>query len=314
MSARIARGAQPRGKAKGKALVRTKGGRGKPPSPFAEAVRRVSLWIFVAALLAVAAAVLVNAGVPQRIGRSTGAAVGDAGFSLKHVEIKGAEHVSKLDVYNIAFDQGSSAMPLVDLEGTRQRLLRFGWVRDARVSRRLPDTIVVDIVERKPAAIWQHNQQLALIDRDGVVLEPVRLEAMPDLPLIIGPAANAHAGELARLVDAAPQLKPVMAGATWIGGRRWDIRFQTGEVLALPEGEEAARHALARFARVDQASQLLGRGFVHFDMRIPGQLITRLSRDPGTMPSIAPAAPPPGTAPATPAAAGSGTVDPAKTI
>src|SRR3546814_7790920 len=45
--------------------------------------------------------------------------------------------------------------------------------QDARVSRRLPDTLVVDIVERTPAAIWQHNGRLSLIDKKGVVLEPV---------------------------------------------------------------------------------------------------------------------------------------------
>jgi cell division protein FtsQ len=171
-------------------------------------------------------------------------------------------------------------------------------VREARVSRRLPDTLVVDIVERRPAAIWQNNRQLALIDMDGVVLEQVRLDAMPDLPLVIGPAANRHAAELARLVEAAPQLKPIMAGATWIGGRRWDIRFQSGETLALPEGEQAARKALARFARMDQATQLLGRGYPHFDMRIPGKFIIRVSSRPGdTVPGLAPeqapALPPP---------------------
>jgi cell division protein FtsQ len=315
MSAKAARGAAPRGKAKSKALVRTKGGRGKQAPAFPEAVRRVSWWIFFLVLAALAIAALTAMRVPQMLGLNVGKAVGEAGFTLKHVEIKGAEHVSKLDVYNIAFDQGDSAMPLVDLEATRERLLRFGWIRDARVSRRLPDTLVVDIVERKPAAIWQHNQQLALIDMDGVVLEPVRLDAMPDLPLIIGPAANQQAGALARLVEAAPQLKPAMAGATWIGGRRWDVRFQTGEVLALPEGEEASRRALARFAQIDQQNQLLGRSFVRFDMRVPGKLIARISGEPGSsVPSIAPEAPPaPAHAPARPAA-GDEDVDTSKTI
>ena len=51
-----------------------------------------------------------------------------------------------------------------------------------------------------------------LIDMDGVVLETVRLDAMPDLPLLIGPAANLHAAELARLTQAAPNLRPAMAG------------------------------------------------------------------------------------------------------
>lgn len=317
MSAKAARQAAPRGKAKSKALVRTKNGRGQPPSSgFGEAVRRVSWWIFFLVLAALAIAALTAMRVPQMIRLGAGQAVGEAGFTLKHVEIKGAEHVSKLEVYNIAFDQADSAMPLVDLEATRQRLLRFGWIRDARVSRRLPDTLVVDIVERKPAAIWQHNQQLALIDMDGVVLEPVKLDAMPDLPLLIGPDANSQAGTLARLVEAAPQLKPAMAGATWIGGRRWDIRFQTGEVLALPEGEDAAHRALARFAQIDQQNQLLGKGFIRFDMRIPGKLIARISGEPGSsVPSIAPATPPPAAAaaPAKPAT-DDASVDPSKTI
>jgi cell division protein FtsQ len=318
MSAKAARAAAPRGKAKGKTPSRAKSGRGKEASAMGEAVRRISWWIFFLVLAALVVAALAAMRVPQLLGSSAGRAVGEAGFTLKHVEIKGAEHVSKLDVYNIAFDQADAAMPLVDLEGTRQRLLRFGWIRDARVSRRLPDTLVVDIVERRPAAIWQHNQQLALIDMDGVVLEPVRLDAMPDLPLIIGPAANQQAGALARLVEAAPQLKPAMAGATWIGGRRWDVRFQTGEVLALPEGEDASRRALARFAQIDQQNQLLGRNFIRFDMRVPGKLIARISGEPGTsIPSIAPATPPPVAAPArVPAkpAAGDEPVDPSKTI
>jgi cell division protein FtsQ len=186
-------------------------------------------------------------------------------------------------------------MPLVDLDATRERLLRFGWVEEARVSRRLPDTLVVDIVERRPAAIWQHNQELTLIDRTGVPLEPVQLEAMPDLPLVIGPAANRQASALNELVASAPHLKPQLAGASWIGGRRWDLRFQSGEVLALPEGQETAEKALVQFARMDKMTQLLGRGLVRFDMRIPGKFIVRVSSQPGTIIKDPP--PPPAPAP-----------------
>jgi cell division protein FtsQ len=183
---------------------------------------------------------------------------------------------------------------LVDVAAIRERLLRFGWVKDARVSRRLPDTLVIDIVERTPAAIWQHDQRLMLIDAHGIVLEHVRLEAMPDLPLLIGPAANLQTAYLERLLDRAGHLRPQLAGATWVGGRRWDLRFQTGEVLALPEGGEAAERAIADFARRDQQAQMLGRGFARFDMRIPGRMIVRVSREPGSVvPAIAPEAPPP---------------------
>jgi cell division protein FtsQ len=243
-------------------------------------------------IIAVAIAVAVALGLPGKAGTAIGEAVGKAGFAVKRVEIKGLKRMERLPVYAVALDQDSMAMPLVDLDYTRERLLRFGWVKEARVSRRLPDTLVVDIVERQPAAIWQHNRRLALIDADGVVLEQVKLEAMPDLPLVIGPAANRHAAELNQLLGSASNLKPMMAGATWVGGRRWDLRFQSGEVLALPEGEESAKKALIHFARMDQAAQLLGRGLVRFDMRIPGKFIVRVSREPGSIvPAIDPQAP-----------------------
>jgi cell division protein FtsQ len=172
-------------------------------------------------------------------------------------------------------------------------LLRFGWVKDARVSRRFPDTLLVDIVERHPAAIWQYNQKLTLIDHDGVVLAPVDLSAMPDLPLVIGPAANQHASELNQLLDAAPELRAMLAGATWVGGRRWDLRFHSGETLALPEGPAKAAEALTRFAAMDRKTQLLGRGFVRFDLRIPGKMIVRVSGQPGSIVPAQPVPPPP---------------------
>jgi cell division protein FtsQ len=311
MSAKAARGAPARRSTKSKAQ-----GRGRasapPPSPWGERVRRASGWLFAGILVAVALAAMWTLRVPQMLGFTAGEAAGEAGFALRHVEIKGAQHVPQIEIYNIAFDQPSNSMPLVDLEATREKLLRFGWVKDARVSRRLPDTLVVDIVERKPAAVWQRNGQLALVDLEGVVLQQVKLEAMPALPLIIGPDANAHIGELARLVAAAPQLKPAMSGATWVGGRRWDIRFQTGETLSLPEGEKVAAKALDRFARMDQNSPLLGRGFLRFDMRIPDKFVIRVPDEPGAaIPAIASEHAP---APAPPAPPASGGVDVAKTI
>ena len=61
------------------------------------------------------------------------------------------------------------------------------------MSRRLPDTLVVDIVERTPAAIWQNHGKLTLIDKDGVELAPVPVDKMPDLPLADRPGRQSSA-------------------------------------------------------------------------------------------------------------------------
>jgi len=259
--------------------------------------RRIGSWTFGLLTLAVVVAAVFAFRLPQIAGLAVGEGVGKAGFTLKRVEITGARRVSRLAIYNVAFDQGSMAMPLIDLGATRARLLEFGWIRDAQVSRRLPDTLVVHVIERQPAAIWQSRGQLSLIDVDGVVLEPVRLEAMPDLPLLIGPDANRHVAALAALLEAAPRLKPQVAGATWVGQRRWDIRFQSGELLTLPEGDEAARRAIERFSMLDQNDPLLGRGFARIDMRDPRRAYVRISRQPGARVPPEPPRPDPGQIP-----------------
>jgi cell division protein FtsQ len=241
----------------------------------ADQLRAASRYIFFGAVACLLGAGAFAAQLPQMLGIEMGEAIGHAGFQVKRVEIIGIKRMERLPVYAVALDQQSMAMPLLDLEQVRNELMQFGWVKDARVSRRLPDTLVVDIVERQPVAVWQHHQQLTLVDGEGVLLAPVDLANMPDLPLVIGPDANRQVQDMQALLDAVPSVKPLLAGAIWVGGRRWDLRFHSGEELALPEGSEQAQHALVKFVRIDAHARMLGKGFARFDMRIPDRLVVR---------------------------------------
>ena len=238
---------------------------------------RIAGLTFAAFLLVLAAVVIVALDIPAKAQRSAGAAIGRAGFTVSGYQIVGLKHMDRSRIDDVvgdelhraaeAADAAKAPQPLVDVGRIRERLLQFGWVKDARISRRLPDTLVVDIVERTPAALWQDSGRLALIDAEGVVLDRVSITNMPDLPLLIGPGANRHAHALGTLMNDVPTLKPQLASATWVGGRRWDLNFQSGEIVALPEGDAAARTALIHFAKGDKQSGFLGRGFIRFDLR-----------------------------------------------
>ena len=247
---------------------------------------KVAGLVFGALMLAIALVVLLALDIPAKAERFAATAVGHAGFTVSGYQIVGLAHMNRSAVDDVVTDElrraadeaGSDKAPqaLIDAGAIRSRLLRFGWVKDARVLRRLPDTLVIDIVERKPAALWQSQGQLALIDSEGVVLDRVPVDRMPDLPLLIGAGANSQEEELSSLMADVPTLKPQLASATWVGGRRWDLNFQSGETVALPEGYPAARVALDKFARADKQNGLLGRGMVRFDLRVPGKMIVRL--------------------------------------
>ncbi len=245
-----------------------------------DSANRLARWMFGLFAAGVIGVALVALEVPAKVGAGLAEAMGEAGFRVRSVDVTGVQRMDSRPGFQIALDQKSMAMPLVDVATIRQKLLRYGWVKDARVSRRLPDTLVIDIVEREPAALWQDKTRLSLIDSEGVVLDRVKVSDMPDLPLLVGPGANAHSNELNLLLAEVPSLKPQLESASWVGGRRWDLNFQSGETVVLPEGEEEAKKALAKFARLDKSAGLLGRGIKRFDLRIPGKMIVRLPQTP----------------------------------
>ena len=267
-------------RARSSGQARKSGGRAKT-TRVQRGSSKLAALAFVGFLAVIGIVVLVALDIPAKAGTAAGEAIGRAGFTVKRVDVKGIRRMDSKPVYAIALDQRSMAMPLVDVHAIRDQLLHYGWVKDARVSRRLPDTLVIDIVEREPAALWQDRERLALIDHEGVVLDRVPVDKMPDLPLLIGAGANAHTRDLDRLMAEVPTLKPQLASAAWVGGRRWDLRFQSGETVVLPEGEAAAREAIVKFANMDRSAGLLGRGLHRFDLRVPGKMIVRLPRAPG---------------------------------
>ncbi|MEJ7925504.1 cell division protein FtsQ/DivIB [Sphingobium sp. AN641] len=242
----------------------------------AASLQRLATWAIVAVVAGLAGLAAIFFGLPGMVHQEAAELAARSGFEVQKVEVQGVERMDELPVYNIALGQVDRSMLALDLPKVRGEMLKLGWVKDARISRRLPDTLVVDIVERQPVAVWQHHGQLHLIDVGGAVLEEVAASAMPDLPLVVGPNANRQTAGLNRLMENAPALKPMLAGATWVGNRRWDLRFQSGETLSLPEGDKASSGALVNFARMDGVNRLLGRGIVRFDMRDPDRFVLRL--------------------------------------
>ncbi len=230
------------------------------------------------ALLSMAAAVALAmlAGLPQRWWAETVRQSAMAGFEIRHVEVSGTKEMQRLPVYDAALSGSSNAMLTADLPAIRARLLALPWVADASVGRQLPDTLSIQIVERRPVALWQHQGRFAAIDISGQVLTRDRLERFASLPVVVGPGANNRVREMLTIAAAAPTLVDRVDAGILVGGRRWDVRFKSGETLALPDTPAAARAAIKRFAgleaSLDDDSKLLGGRFERFDMRVPGRM------------------------------------------
>ena len=245
--------------------------------PFSEEqLHRVFLAAILGGAVALAWIVASFAGVPAMAGQQLAVFASDAGFEVKRVEVRGVKHINELKVYERVLGQRDRAMPLVDIDGLRSELMQLSWVEDARVSRQLPDTLVIDVVERKPHAVLRKADRMVLIDATGHELETVTAARAKGKLVLSGPGASRQVVALTDLLGAAPALKPQVREAEWVGNRRWNLTFKTGQVLALPEGVRPSSTALMSFARLDGINRLLGGKVAAFDMRASDRIYFRV--------------------------------------
>jgi cell division protein FtsQ len=246
--------------------------------PFSEAqLHRLFLAAILGGAVVLAWMVASFAGLPAMAQQQLAAISHDAGFEVRRVNVSGTKNLNELKVYQLALADNHRAMPLVDIDALRGRLLALSWVEDARVSRQLPDTLAIDIIERKPVAVLRKPDRLVLIDATGHELQAVSEARAKGRLVIAGPGAGQQVEALNALLGAAPAMKPQVAEAEWIGNRRWNLTFKTGQVLALPEGEPQSAKALMTFARLDGVNRLLGGKALAFDMRAPDRIYFRLA-------------------------------------
>jgi cell division protein FtsQ len=245
--------------------------------PISEAQwQRIFLTAILGAAVALAWIVASFAGVPAMAAVQLASMSRSVGFEVRRVEVRGTKNLNELKVYERALAERERAMTMVDVEALRAELLQLSWVEDARVSRQLPDSLVIDIVERKPAAVLRKVDKLVLIDATGHELEVVGPARAEGKLVVSGLGAGQQVVALQALMSAAPALKPQLREAEWIGNRRWNFTFKTGQVLALPEGADLAAKALMTFARLDGVNRLLGGKVAAFDMRAGDRIYLRV--------------------------------------
>ncbi len=245
--------------------------------PFSEeTLHKIAMTAILGGAAVLAWIVASMAGLPVLAEAEMALIASKSGFEVKRVEVRGVNRMNELKIYEKVLGQRDQAMPRLDIAGLRAQLLELSWVKDARVSRQLPDTLVVDVIERNPHAVLKADGKLTLIDETGHPLEAVTPARARGLLVLSGSGSAARVPDLAKLLDAAPAIRPQVAEAEWIGNRRWNLTFKTRQILALPEGETEAASALLTFARMDGVDRLLGGKVASFDMRSADRIYMRV--------------------------------------
>jgi cell division protein FtsQ len=228
----------------------------------------VSFWVMLWAIIS---------GAPQKLYHSTQnlfyQKTADAGFVVEDLLVEGRQYTD-IDVLRalLNVERGDPLLAFNPKEA-KELIEKISWVETVRVERRMPATIFIELNEREPFALWQHNEKVRLIDKAGVVLTEKNLKNFNTLPIIVGKKAPEKVLDLFSLLNAEPELAKRIEAASLISDRRWDLRLKTGVTIKLPEKELG--FALKRLVDSQEEDGLLDKDLKVIDVRYEDRIVVR---------------------------------------
>ena len=199
------------------------------------------------------------------------------GLVVEEVWITGRTEADKAELLAALGVSRGSPILRFDPAAARERMEALGWVREATVRRSLPSEIHVQIVERKPLALWQSHGRMVLIGQDAVPITSRNLGRFANLPLLVGEDAPKHATRLFDVLASEPGLEKRVVSAVRVGGRRWNLKLDNEVEVRLPEQDPLA--AWMRLGRLDREQGVLARDVAVLDLRLPDRVVLKLGRD-----------------------------------
>jgi cell division protein FtsQ len=194
-----------------------------------------------------------------------------AGFQVQDIFVTGRVNASAEQIAEKLNAPPGLPILALDLGAAKTALETLPWVESARITRELPGTLRIDLTERQPIALWQYRQKLTLIDRNGFSIAESDLSRFSGLPLFIGAEAQKQAPALMNLFAAEPDLTRHVVSSSWVGGRRWDVLFDTGVTAKLPENDMEL--AFRKLATAQEKHNILGQNLGVIDLRLPEKMV-----------------------------------------
>lgn len=230
-----------------------------------------------------AAAVLVTGGVIYQVREPIGnlavtlghfaqGEFADAGLAIGEISISGQVLTSDQAIFDALGVQPHTSTLGFDVEAARQRIAELPAIETVSVRKALPGDISVVVTEKTPIARWRVDGITFLIDGSGTQIGEDG-GAYSDLPLVIGDGAANDALVMIRALDHYPQLKSGLVALSRIADRRWDLIYDTGLRVQLPE--QGVAQSLGKLTMYQNQYQLLDRDLSVIDLRVDSVVAVR---------------------------------------
>jgi len=128
-------------------------------------------------------------------------AVSTPRFGIKEIDVAGNRHHSADRLARLAGIEKGQNLFALDTDVAEQKLLESPWVRRAKVGRKLPGTLRIEVEERVAACVALLDGSLYLVTPEGEPFKVVEPKDPSNLPVLTGVTGRDLAVDRARAVE-----------------------------------------------------------------------------------------------------------------
>ena len=169
-------------------------------------------------------------------------------LSINRIVIKGAQESLKKEIVMLIENAAAEQFSALKAQSLREKIRDIKKVKKAFVKFSTDGLVIVEVVERKEAAVFLNDSVYEVLDKNGVLLSTNSdYEGLSSYPLLIGKSGSKNIPDLLSLAKEIGSYKSEVMYYEWVGERRWDIHMKNNLVFKLPENNLSGGVELMRF-------------------------------------------------------------------
>ncbi len=196
-------------------------------------------------------------------------------FEVKDIRINGTEKTNPDELRNILTPNLNNLISF-DKDHAKSLLEQVGWVKRANIKKIYPNTLIINIIETDPFAIYYDNQNNYLIDIDGQIISSnPDINVYKNLLIVRGEEAKTKLNEIIKEINIYfPDIRNRINELEFIEKRRWNLFLSGNLLIKLPDTD--VKESLNNLKKLFEDKQVLESNIIEVDLRIKGRAVIKV--------------------------------------
>ena len=191
-------------------------------------------------------------------------------FKIDNIIINGSLKSNKSEIESHVLKHSNN---LIDTESKElmELIKSVEWVKRANIKKKFPSTLIINIVENDPFAIYFEEGDYFLIDIDGSIIANINFQNYnQNLLFVTGEnATKSFESIIKEITISFPDLLKNIEEVEFIENRRWNIKLKNELLIKLPDDD--IQNSLANLKKLFNNQKIMESNVIEIDLRIDGR-------------------------------------------